>query len=301
MKVCGFTIVKNAVLYDYPVLEAIKSALPLVDKFIVALGDGEDDTENFIRTIDSDKIEFVYSVWSKNNKNGHFLGVETNKAIDKISEEYTWCIYLQSDEVLHEKDYPEIREAMEKHKDNLDVDGFLFNWKHFWGSYDYLGFGRKWYRREMRIIRNNKKIRSWHDAQGFRKVDGEKPTGVKLDAHVYHYGWVRSPLLMKKKVNSSLWNKRFWNKGSVETGFDFSKDYDCVLDYNGTHPEVMQERMKEINWEVKVDPKKRNFDFKDSILMWFERLTGHRLAENQHFHVYGKGKRLTNIWDESIF
>ena len=63
----------------------------------------------------------------------------------------------------------------------------------------------------------------------------------------------------------------------------------------------MQERMKEINWEVKIDPKKRNFDFKDSILMWFERLTGHRLAENQHFHVYGKGKRLTNIWDESIF
>ncbi|WP_421919663.1 hypothetical protein [Marinifilum sp.] len=302
MKVCGFTIVKNAIKFDYPVVEAIKSALPLVDKFIVALGDSDDNTEELIRSINSDKIEYQHSIWPTNNKNGNFLGDETNKALDQISDEYTWCLYLQSDEVLHEEDYPVIKAAMEKYEDNLEVDGFLFNWKHFWGNYNYLAYGRKWYRRDMRIIRNNKKVRSWHDAQGFRKSDGEKPTGVPLDAFIYHYGWVRSPNLMKKKVNNSLWNKRFWGKGEVqEDEFDFGRDYDCVVPYKGHHPKVMRERMKHINWDVSINPRIKNYKLKERVLMWFERLTGHRLFENQHFHVFGKGKRSSNFWDEPIF
>lgn len=35
MKISGFTIIKNAVLNDYPIVEAVKSILPVVDEMII--------------------------------------------------------------------------------------------------------------------------------------------------------------------------------------------------------------------------------------------------------------------------
>lgn len=304
MKICGFSIIKNGEKFDYPMVESIKSALPLVDKFIVGVGDGDDNTEEIIRNIKSDKIEIINTVWpEKLSAGGYYLSGETNKIFDMIGPEYNWCIYLQADEVLHEEDYPVMLKAMKKYKGNKDVDGFIFNWKHFWGDYKYLAYGRQWYRRDVRIIRNDKSIRSWRGAQGFRKTNGEKPTCVSIDAYIYHYGWVRHPKYMQKKVQNCNWNQEFWTAENMEKlDFDYNRDYDCVLNYTGNHPSIMKKRIDEHSWEVNIDPKVRKYSSKkDSLLMWFERLTGHRLAENQHFHVYGKGKRLTNLWDESLF
>ena len=39
MKISGFTIVRNALKFNYPVVEAIKSILPICDEFIVNVGD----------------------------------------------------------------------------------------------------------------------------------------------------------------------------------------------------------------------------------------------------------------------
>ncbi|MBM3912615.1 MAG: glycosyltransferase family 2 protein, partial [Sphingomonadales bacterium] len=44
MKVSGFTFIRNAVLLDYPILEAIRSILPLCDEIVVAVGKSEDET-----------------------------------------------------------------------------------------------------------------------------------------------------------------------------------------------------------------------------------------------------------------
>ena len=44
MKVTGFSFVRNAIKFDYPVFEAITSILPLCDEFVVAVGKSEDDT-----------------------------------------------------------------------------------------------------------------------------------------------------------------------------------------------------------------------------------------------------------------
>ena len=68
MKISGFTFVKNAVKYDYPVVESIKSILPLVDEMIVSLGDSEDETNALIESIGSEKIKIVHSVWDKNSR-----------------------------------------------------------------------------------------------------------------------------------------------------------------------------------------------------------------------------------------
>ena len=63
MKVSGFTFVRNAVKYDYPVVESIRSILPVVDEFIVNIGRCEDGTLELIRSIGDPKIEIVESVW----------------------------------------------------------------------------------------------------------------------------------------------------------------------------------------------------------------------------------------------
>ncbi|NJO25758.1 MAG: hypothetical protein HC867_08340 [Bacteroidia bacterium] len=71
--------------------------------------------------------------------------------------------------MVHEKYHSLIIEAAEKYRNDKSIEGLVFNYLHFYGTYDYVGDSRKWYRREIRMIRNDKNISSYRDAQGFRK------------------------------------------------------------------------------------------------------------------------------------
>lgn len=167
MKVCGFTIVRNAIKYDYPVVESIKSILPLCDKVVVAVGNSDDGTLELIKSIDKVKIIIIETVWDdKLREGGTVLAVETNKSMDAISENFDWCVYIQADEVIHENSYPTIKNAMKKWLNVAEVEGLLFKYHHFWGTYDYIGINRQWYKNEIRVIRNNKQIRSYPHRRG---------------------------------------------------------------------------------------------------------------------------------------
>lgn len=142
----------------------------LFAKVVVAVGESEDDTLALIKSIDPKRIEIVKTVWDDSlRQGGKVLALETNKAFDAVSADFDWCVYIQADEVLHEKDYPEILRAMKAYKDDAKIEGLLFKYLHFWGTYDYIGVSRNWYRHEIRILKNDKAIRSYKDAQGFRK------------------------------------------------------------------------------------------------------------------------------------
>lgn len=43
MKLSGFSFVRNGIKLYYPVVETIKSILPLVDEFVIAVGKGDED------------------------------------------------------------------------------------------------------------------------------------------------------------------------------------------------------------------------------------------------------------------
>ena len=104
MKVAGFTFIRNAVKYDYPIIESIQSLLPLCDQVVVALGQSDDATEQLIRSINNPKINILHSMWDDDlRQGGKVLAVETNKAFDHLSGQYDWCIYLQGDELIHER------------------------------------------------------------------------------------------------------------------------------------------------------------------------------------------------------
>ncbi len=247
MKVAGFTIVRNAVKYDYPVVEAITSVLPLCDEFIVAVGNCEDETLALIEGIGSPKIKIIHTIWDDTlREGGRTFALETDKAFQAVAADADWAFYIQADEVIHEKYHDAVRQAMVKYKDDFSVDGLLFHYKHFYGSYDYVGESWNWYRREIRVVRNDKNIFSYRDAQGFRKKPNEKLRVKLIDAFIYHYGWVRDPRAMvrKQRAFTSYYHDDQWLEENLAKASEFDYSNIDSLDlFTDTHPEVMKERI----------------------------------------------------------
>lgn len=285
MKVVGFTIIRNAIRYDYPVAEAILSILPLCDEFVVAVGQSEDATLELIQSIHPKKIKIVHTVWDDGlREGGRVLAVETDKAFQAIHADADWCFYIQADEVVHEKYHTVIRNAMEQFKDDPVVDGLLFHYKHFYGSYDYVGESWRWYRHEIRIIKNNKNIFSYRDAQGFRKKPNQKLRVKLIDAYIYHYGWVREPAAMQRKQTafSSLYHTDEWIDQHVAKAseFDYS-NIDSLALFAETHPTVMENRIAKKNWKFDHDVSKKKYTFKEKI----KRLVGYRIGEYKNYKI----------------
>jgi hypothetical protein len=291
MKIAGFTIIKNAVVNDFPIVEAIRSILPVVDEMIVLIGDSTDETIALIESIGDPKIKIHHSVWDKNlRKGGKVLAIETDKAFQLIDDSFDWAFYIQGDEVVHEKYHSTIKEACNKYLTDDAVYGLLFKYKHFYGTYDYVGDSRKWYNHEVRIIRNNKNINSYLDAQGFR-MNGVKLPVALIDSFIYHYGWVKSPQQMKRKYKAQnvFWNDDEQIKKINESPdfFDFS-EFDSLEKFNETHPLVMKERIMAKNWVLNLDISKKNLSFKNFILYYFEQWTGIRPFDFKNYKTIRK-------------
>lgn len=304
MKISGFTMVKNATKLYYPIREAILSILPIVDEFVVALGDcdPDDETRAAIESIGSDKIRIIDTVWDLiKYPNGTENAHQTDIAKSHCSGD--WLFYLQADEVIHEKYLPVIKEYCSRFLVDHKVEGFLFNYVHFWGDYQHHQNSHGWYKKEIRIIRNHPEIHSWESAQSFRRIpdfDGihyrqqegtYKLKVLQIPAYVYHYGWVRPPELMqnKKKALDTI------HKGAQKVAnlYKNEKDYfeygplGRYASFNDTHPQVMQAFIDKFDWrdqlnysslEKHPNRKKQKHDrLKYRILTWIEqRLLGGR-------------------------
>jgi glycosyltransferase involved in cell wall biosynthesis len=261
MKISGFTIIKNAINLGFPVVEAIRSVLDLVDEFVVRVGESDDDTEALIRSIESPKIRIVKCNWdtSTYKTNGMIYARETDLALRECTGD--WCVYIQADEVLHEDAIPVIREACANYLNDSRVEGFLLKYYHFWGDYNHYIDARHFaYPREIRIVRNLKTIHSWRDAQSFRiipdfdekdyyqKEGTTKLKCVLLDAYMYHYGWARDPRCMVKK---RIAQDAFYSGNEAETQKEEYFDYgnmSCMPLFKRTHPKAMNERIAAMDW-----------------------------------------------------
>jgi hypothetical protein len=293
MKVSGFTFIRNAVKNDYSIVEAITSILPLCDEFIVALGDSEDETENLINSIGSPKIKIIHTVWDTSVRDGgKVFADETDKAFNAISTDTDWTFYIQGDEVVHEKYLPLIKKEMEENLSDNKVEGLLFKYLHFYGSYDYYGHSRRWYRREIRIVRNNKNIRSYRDAQGFRWADNRKIQVKLIDAYIYHYGWVKPPSGLANKLRNfnQFYHDDEWMAQNLPETFTFDyshKNPDRLVHFTGTHPAVMQKRLAATNWSLDLDLKEldKKMSLRRKVLQKIEDLTGWRVSEYRNYKI----------------
>ncbi|MEM9984764.1 MAG: hypothetical protein AAF804_06685 [Bacteroidota bacterium] len=265
MRISGFSFGKNAVKLYFPFKEAVASILPLVDEFVVALGDSDEDdrSREALESLRSPKLKLIDTVWDlaaypRGMENAH----QTDVAKSHCRGD--WLFYLQADEVIHEKYLPVIRARCEELLHAEAVEGLLFGYQHFWGDYQHVHRSHGWYRHEIRIIRNRPDIHSWESAQSFRVIpnfDGKsyrqqagtrKLRVAKVDAEVYHYGWVRPPKLMQAKSQAL----DTIHKGAAAAqelhadrplAFDYG-DLSRIPTFEGTHPEVMKDFIARFDW-----------------------------------------------------
>jgi hypothetical protein len=287
--VSGFTFVRNAIVYDYPIVEAISSILPVCDELIVNVGDSEDDTLRLIQSIPSEKIKIIKSVWDKNLRtSGTVLAQQTTIALSHCTGR--WCFYIQADEIVHERYLPAISQAASTYADDLRVEGLLFKYLHFYGSYHYVGASRRWYRNEVRIVRNRIGVYSYKDAQGFR-IRNNRPLRVKpVDVYMYHYGWVKPPIIQQQKQRffNRLWHPDEWVEAHIGTDQEYNyHNIDTLEPFTGTHPSVMRQRVATQNWQFIYNPKtsKHHIPLKHRILNYIEKHTGRRIGEYKNYKI----------------
>src|SRR5215472_15663162 len=244
MKVSGFTFLRNGQKLGYPFVPSIRSILPLVDEFVVALGPCDDDTEKMVREIGDPKIRIIPTTWNERIRSdysvkGFVYGQQKSIALFNCTGD--WAFYLEADEVVHENDLPKIRAAMEKHLGDDRVEALAFDYLHFYGNANTYLWSPGWYRSEVRILRNT--IPAWSSESLFFNVvvdhkRSRQPRAAHTGATIYHYGWVRSEAQMNLKSTAVL---KYW-QNRPDAAVDYTQIDPATLKlFTGLHPKVIQE------------------------------------------------------------
>ena len=239
MKVSAFTFIKNGEMLGYPFLESIQSILPIVDEFIVNVGESEDETLDMIRSIKDKKIHIVQSKWNESMQDrGYVYGQQ--KMIAQFNCSGDWVFYIEGDEVYHERELDKIKESMEIHLNDPSVEALVVNFNHFYGNANSLLDSPGWYRSEARIIKNS--IRSYApDGLFWLVLDSNKkgryPKAKKTGATCYHYGWIRTEQQMNLKSSKV---QKYWGGDPVK--IDYSQmDQSIIKEFNGSHPKIIKD------------------------------------------------------------
>lgn len=284
VRVSGFTIVRNAVRLDFPLVESIRSILPICDEVVVNVGRSDDATLDLVRSIGDPKIRILETEWDMSRKNFVF-GEETWRAMRACR--YPWGVYIQADEVLHEAGASALGAAIEASDADARVEGLLVKYLHFFGGLDTVATNRRWYRREVRAIRLDPAadIRPYQGAQGFRVGPDLRKIRVRLtDAVMYHYGWARPIEAIRAKRD-------------VTRGFFPHKQPDSVpllpwmpglRAFQGEHPAVARDwvQARRHDPERRIGP--RFFHWKHLrhyASDFIEALTGHRVFEFRNYKL----------------
>jgi len=292
MKISGFSYVRNGFDYGVPFLEAYQSILPVCDEFVVTVGEGNDGTREAIQKLNDPKIRIIDTVWDMSLRaNGKIFAQQTNMALDAITGD--WAFHIQADEVIHENDIYKIKEAVERNDNDKRVEGFILPFIHFWGGYDHIRTSRRVHKNEVRLFRNGLGVRSYRDSLGFRKYrdfnayandteKGEKLRVKKINAPIYHYTEVRGPGAKTKKAAAI---GAFYEKNDGKPVQKEEYGYDRLEKFTGTHPRLMNEKVKAQDWEYVFNPKKAVWRTKDRIMQPIEDILGFKIGEYKNYKL----------------
>jgi hypothetical protein len=239
MKVSAFTFIKNGQILGYPFMESVKSILSIVDEFIINVGISEDNTLDLIRSISDSKIRIIESAWNEKMQDRGFVYGQ-QKMISQYNCTGDWAFYIEADEVYHENDLKKIKESMELHLNDQNVEALVFDYYHFYGNANTYLDSPGWYRSEARIIKNS--VRSYcPDGLFWLILDSNKkgryPKAKHTGAYCYHYGWVRNEDQMNLKSQKV---KKYW--GESHEKIDYSQiDHRIIKEFKGSHPRVLED------------------------------------------------------------
>lgn len=282
MKVSAFTFIKNGQILGYPFIESIKSILPIVDEFVINVGQSEDDTLVLIQSINDPKIRIIQSTWNDNmHDRGYVYGQQ--KMIAQFNCTGDWAFYIEGDEVYHEDDLDKIKTSMQAHVDNPEVEALVFDFYHFYGNANSYLDSPGWYRSEARIIKNS--VRSYAPDGLFWLVldsnkNGRYPKAKHTGARCYHYGWVRSEEQMNLKSQKV---QQYW--GGEPAKIDYSQmDQSIIKEFSDTHPKIVQDWLPKDKCVYQTDPnyeptKKQK---KHRLMLKLEKLFGLELSKKHY-------------------
>jgi len=284
MKVSAFTFIKNGQILGYPFIESIKSILPIVDEFIVNVGDSDDDTLELVKSIKDKKIRIIQSNWNDVMRDrGYVYGQQ--KMISQFNCSGDWAFYIEGDEVYHERDLKQIRKSMQMHLTNPNVEALVFNFYHFYGNANSILNSPGWYRSEARIIKNS--IRTYApDGLFWLVLDSNKkgryPKAKNTGVTCYHYGWARSEKQMNLKSEKV---QMYW--GGEPAVIDYSQmDQSIIKRFHGTHPSVIKDWLPKENGLYQADkgykPSKKQK--KHRVMIILEKFFGIDLSK-KHFKI----------------
>ncbi|HXF96873.1 MAG TPA: hypothetical protein VNI61_12310 [Gemmatimonadales bacterium] len=283
----GFTIVRNAVKLDFPIVPAIRSILEVCDEVVVNVGRSEDETRDLVASVGDPRVRILDTDWDLSRRN-LVLSIETQRAMDACRG--TWGIYIQADEVLHEDGARLLKERTAEWDDDERVEGLLVRYLHFYGGFDTIATSRRWYRREVRCVRLGRDIRPYQGAQGFRVGPTYRKIRARLtDAVMYHYGWARPARAIREKYEASKviypWSR---DRSAREQARGYLEWMPLLRPFRGEHPLAARAWVAQRAHDPERIIGPRRFKLEHLRFYasdWIERLTGARVFEFRNYVV----------------
>jgi len=252
MKVSGFSFLRDGVKLGYPFEESIRSALPVCDEFIVAVGASEDGTLERLEAMKEPKLRLVPTTWNEQCRSHGFVYGQ-QKMIAQYNCTGDWAFYLEGDEVLHEDDLDSLRRAMAHYLDDPAVEALAFDYLHFYGDTQHLHLASQAYRKATRILRNSLraiapdglywaviKERKWHGGRNKRRT--RYPRAAALNLPIYHYGNARHDRYVQKKAETG---NQYWSEKQAFQSSYGDLDPQQVGPFRGQHPAIMADWIAE--------------------------------------------------------
>jgi hypothetical protein len=289
VKVSGFTIVRNAIKLDFPVEASIRSILPICDEVVVNVGRSDDETLERVRSIGDPKIRILETEWDMSRRNS-VLGLETHRAMQACI--HPWGVYIQADEVLHERGAAELANAILRYDSDERVEGLLVRYVHFYGGFDTIATHRRWYRREVRAVRLAPEldVRPYQGAQGFRVGPEHRKIRARLtSAEMFHYGWARPSQALREKRDLG---RTMYPWRDADTSRPLLAWMPGIRRFTGSHPAVAQTWIQARRYDPDrvIEPRRFRWRF---LRYYFseaiERLTGVRVFEFRNYKIVGRG------------
>jgi hypothetical protein len=285
VKVSGFTIVRDAIKLDFPLEASIRSILPICEEVVVNVGRSEDDTLALVRSITDPRIRIIETEWDMSRRNT-VLGLETQRAMQACT--HPWGVYIQADEVLHERGAAELAQAIQRYDSDDRVEGLLVRYIHFYGGFDTIATHRRWYRREVRAVRLAPEldIRPYQGAQGFRVGPDHRKIRARLtNAEMFHYGWARPSQALKEKRELGRTMYPWRNADESQPLLAWIPG---IRAFTGQHPAVARKWIENRRHDPErvIEPRRFRWGFIRYYLSGaIERLTGVRVFEFRNYKI----------------
>jgi hypothetical protein len=249
------------------------------------VGRSDDDTLELVRSISDPKIRILETEWDMSRRNA-VLGIETLRAMRACS--HPWGVYIQADEVLHERGAEELAAAIQHHDADIRVEGLLVRYLHFYGGFDSIATHRRWYRREVRAVRLAPElyIRPFEGAQGFRVGPDLRKIRARLTgAEMFHYGWARPAQALREKRDLG---RTMYPWRNADTSLPLLAWIPGIQRFQGSHPRVAQPwiEARRQDPERVIEPRRFRWRFlRYYVSSIVERLTGVRVFEFRNYKI----------------